>query len=40
MRYSLIAANMLFEVNIKDHLGFAISEAVQQVIMDKLKRRG
>lgn len=39
MRYSMIAASILFNVDIKDYFGFAISKAIQQVVIDRLKER-
>lgn len=39
MRYSIIAATLLFKVDTRDYFGFAFSGAINKVVMNRFKKK-
>ena len=38
MKYSIITAALLFKVDTRDCFGFALNDAINRVIMDRIKK--
>lgn len=38
MKYSLITATLIYKVDIRDYLGFALNNAINKIIIDKIKQ--
>lgn len=38
MKYSIITAALLFKVDTTDYFGFAFSDAINRVLIDRLKK--
>ena len=39
MNYSIITAALLFKVDTRDYFGFAFSDAINKVVMNRFKNR-
>lgn len=38
MKYSLLTSSLLYKVDINDYFGFALNNAINKIIIDKIKQ--